>query len=328
MAAHRLRPEAEGAARPTPPARVERHVRMQEVADEVLLDHQVALVDVHDERQRVHVLERRPLRRALEVSVRAIAEPRHLRERPSLGDFLDSEVELAARDELDRRRGSEGALALDGDVRPDEADPQPRVSLLERLGDADVVRKRRGARVEHGEVVVPPERHHVPEREPGRRRVDETAAGDERRRLGEPRGVPERPDLAAGLIPGAGAAVEALKRRRMQKEGAQVVGHSPLSYLIHPEGTPAADAEKAGGREPGDDAPRGAPNADDPYPPTARPRIAQPRLVPEEVARLRTLGAEAQDAPPAVDDHRPSPGIPLECAGVLDRTLMSHHVVR
>src|SRR5262245_64937347 len=110
MAAHRLRPEAEGATRPASPPRVERHVWVQEVADEVLLDHQIAMVDVDDERQRVHVLERRPLRRALEVAVGAIAEPRNFREGPSLRDLLDGEVELAGGDELDGRRGGQGTL--------------------------------------------------------------------------------------------------------------------------------------------------------------------------------------------------------------------------
>src|SRR5262245_27809462 len=197
MAANRLRPEAEGAARPTAPPGVERHVRVQEVADEVLLDHQVAVVDVHHERQGVHVLERRPLRRALEVPVRAIAESGHLWKRPPLRDLLDGEVELAAGHELDGRRGSERALALHGDVRPDETDPEARVLALERLGHAHVVRERRRARVQHGQVVVAPQRHHVLERQPGRRRVDEPAARHERRRLREPRRIPERPDLAA-----------------------------------------------------------------------------------------------------------------------------------
>src|SRR5438309_364744 len=127
---------------------------MQQVADEVLLDHEVAVVDVHDERQRVHVLERRALRRALEVSVHTIAEPGHRRQRPPLRDLLDREVELVAGDELDRGRGAQRALALDGHVGADETDPQPRILALERLGDADVVGERRRAGVEHGQLVA------------------------------------------------------------------------------------------------------------------------------------------------------------------------------
>src|SRR5262249_39592839 len=48
---------------------------------------------------------------------------------------------------------------------------------------------------------------------------------------------------------------------------------------------------------------------------------------PEEIARFRALGAEAQNAPPAVDDHRPAAGVPLEGAGVLDGALVRHDVV-
>src|SRR4029450_4506520 len=102
----------------------------------------------------------------------------------------------------------------------------------------------------------------------------------------------------------------------------------PLSYLIHPQRPSAAHAEKAGGRQPGDDAPRRAPHADDPHAPAPAPGVPKPRLIPEEIARLRALGAEAEDAPPAVDDHRPAPGVPLERAGVLDGALVGHHVVR
>ena len=57
VAADRLRPQAEGAARPAAAARVERDVRVLQVADEVVLDLQVALVDRRHARQLVHVLE-------------------------------------------------------------------------------------------------------------------------------------------------------------------------------------------------------------------------------------------------------------------------------
>ena len=45
--AQRLRPQAERALRAAAPARVERDVRMLQVADEVVLDGQIALVHVH-----------------------------------------------------------------------------------------------------------------------------------------------------------------------------------------------------------------------------------------------------------------------------------------
>src|SRR5208282_3666714 len=43
MAADRLGPQAEGAARLAAPARIKRHVGMQEIADEIILDPEVAL---------------------------------------------------------------------------------------------------------------------------------------------------------------------------------------------------------------------------------------------------------------------------------------------
>jgi hypothetical protein len=52
-----LRPQAEGAARFAAAPGVERHVGVLQVADEVVLDAQVALVDLGDERQLVHVLQ-------------------------------------------------------------------------------------------------------------------------------------------------------------------------------------------------------------------------------------------------------------------------------
>ena len=57
MPADRLRPQAEGAARFAAAAGVERDVGVLEIADEVILDLEVALVDLAHERERIHVLE-------------------------------------------------------------------------------------------------------------------------------------------------------------------------------------------------------------------------------------------------------------------------------
>ena len=105
MAADRLGPEAEGTARFAAAPRVERHVGVLEIADEIVLDLEVALVDLADERQLVHVLQHRTLRivddHALGVPV---AHAVNARERPTVRDFLDREVELVASDEIDGRR--------------------------------------------------------------------------------------------------------------------------------------------------------------------------------------------------------------------------------
>ncbi len=52
-----------------------------------------------------------------------------------------------------------------------------------------------------------------------RRRVDQLAVRNERRRLREPGRIPERPDFAAGLVSGARPAVEAVKGRRLKEQG-------------------------------------------------------------------------------------------------------------
>ena len=96
MPAHGLRPEAEGALRAAAPTGVERDVGMQQVPDEVVLDLEVALVDVHHERQPIHLLQRRAVGRAMEASVGAVGQARHPVQRPPLGDLLDGEIELGA----------------------------------------------------------------------------------------------------------------------------------------------------------------------------------------------------------------------------------------
>ena len=55
-----LRPQAEGAFRAAAAPGIERQIRVLQIADEIILDLEVALVDLGDERQLVHVLEHRP----------------------------------------------------------------------------------------------------------------------------------------------------------------------------------------------------------------------------------------------------------------------------
>src|SRR5262249_22244097 len=61
VAADGLRPQTKSALRPAAAARVQRNVRMQQVTDEVVLDDEIALVDIGDKRQLVHVFEDGPV---------------------------------------------------------------------------------------------------------------------------------------------------------------------------------------------------------------------------------------------------------------------------
>src|SRR5579875_2751997 len=94
MAANGLRPEAEGATRLAAAARVDRDVGMLQIADEVVLDLQVALIDLGDERQLIHVLKGRALAIVDDVARGvAIAEAVDSVPRLAVGNFLDREIE-------------------------------------------------------------------------------------------------------------------------------------------------------------------------------------------------------------------------------------------
>ena len=145
----------------------------------------------------------------------------------SVGDLLDGEIELVARDEIDQRRGVQAACRVDGDFGADQADFQVAVGCLERLDGRDVGRERRRRGVQHDEIVVPRARRHFGELGAVRRRVDQLRAFDQSGRLGEPGRVPERADFAARLIARAGAAVEAVERGGLKKQCPHHVSTSP-----------------------------------------------------------------------------------------------------
>src|ERR1700675_249743 len=60
------------------------------------------------------------------------------------------------------------------------------------------------------------------------RRIDEFAALDKSRRLGEPRRVPKRADFAPSLVSRSRAAIEAFKRGRLKEQSSHC--GLPLQY--------------------------------------------------------------------------------------------------
>src|SRR5207248_5551660 len=89
--------------------------------------------------------------------------------------------------------------------------------------------RRRG--VEDGQFVFRGERQDLIELKPRRRRVNQLAVGQEGRRLSQPSRVPERADLALGLIARTGAAVEAVEGRRVQEQGLHHRTLSPSAVM-------------------------------------------------------------------------------------------------
>jgi hypothetical protein len=238
MPADGLRPQAEGAFRAAAAPGIQRQIRVLQIADEIILDLEIALVDLGHEGQPVHVLQHRPRRIMDDDAVLvAIAEPVDIGESAALGDFLDREVEFLAGDEIDGARRGQAGLRLDRDLGADEADLEPRVGVLERLGDLDIGREGGGRGVHDREIVIARQRQHVLEPLPRRRRIDQPAAGHQRRRLSQPGRVPEGADLPARLIARARPAIEAVERRRVQEQGLHHTGYSPSTVMRPPGST-------------------------------------------------------------------------------------------
>ena len=192
---------------------------MLEIADEVVLDLEIALVHRRDERQLVHVGQRRPRRGFLDVAIIvAVAEAGDLGEVLALCDVADREIVVLGGDEIDRLGLLDAPLRIDGDVGANQSDLELRVDVLERARRRDVGGEGRRRRMHDDEVEVFRLRHDLVERDAVRRRVDQFGIRHHGGKLGEPGRIPMRLDLALGLIARPGAAVEALEGGSLKKE--------------------------------------------------------------------------------------------------------------
>ncbi len=212
VAAHGLGPQAEGAARLAAPACVDRDVGMLEVPDEVLLHLQVPLVDRGDPGKVVHLLEDRAVL-VVDHDALLVAPAEALDFGPGrvVGDFLDGEVELVARDEVDDGRLDHAAVRLHRHLGADQPGLEVRIGSLQRLDGLHVRLERRHRGVKHRHVEVLGHGHDVREALAVRRRVDQLGLLDQRGGLGQPGRIPEGADLPLGLVARAGAAVETVE---------------------------------------------------------------------------------------------------------------------
>src|SRR5213080_4403694 len=96
-----LRPQAKGAAGFAAASGIDGEIGMLEIADKIILDHEVPLIDLYNKRQLVHVLEDRTLAVVHDLAIRSVTEPVNFGERPPLSDFFQGEVKLAAPDKID-----------------------------------------------------------------------------------------------------------------------------------------------------------------------------------------------------------------------------------
>src|SRR6266850_1060532 len=103
--------------------------------------------------------------------------------------------------------------------------------------------------MKHRQLVIPRERQHLIELEPRRRRVDQLAVRNERRRLGQPGRIPEGADLALRLIARAGASVEAVERGRVQEQGLHHRAYLPWALSPSAVMRPLASTRKTWSRQ-------------------------------------------------------------------------------
>ena len=174
VAANGLRPEAEGAARFAAPARIERNVRVFQIAAEIFGDVEIALVDRRHERQIVHIVQDFAIDIMDDDAFGvAIGDAFHVRPVASVGDLFDGEIKLVARDEVDGRCRDERFLRFHGNLGADETDFRARINFLDHLGRLHVRLERRRRCVQHDQVFAANVAFEVLEGEIMRRRVDQ-----------------------------------------------------------------------------------------------------------------------------------------------------------
>ena len=214
MAADGLGPEAEGALRRAAAPGVETQVRVQQIADEILLNLQIPLVRIDHPRQNVHVGDHFALAVVDDLPVgTAIRKAVDLRERPAFGDFFACEIKFLAPNPVNGRRGLERFSGQHRGVRADKPDGRGRVLLFDRLGHFAIVPQRRGGSVDDDVLEPARDFQTLLDSDVVGRAIEQLAIRHQGGRLGQPGRVPIGGDLAPGLIARAGAAVKPIETR-------------------------------------------------------------------------------------------------------------------
>jgi hypothetical protein len=181
---------------------------VQEISDGVVLNGQVPLVHLGDERQLVHVLDDRPVRGVRDTSVLPETDAIDLIEPVPTCNLPDGIVKLISCHEVDRRGGLKGLLRQDRSVRPYKADERAWALLLEPLRHLHIVAEGGGAGMDDDQVIIPALSDHVLDAKPIRWRIDQLAPFHHGRRLRQPGRIPERSDLTPSLVSGPGPTIK------------------------------------------------------------------------------------------------------------------------
>ena len=139
-----LRPKAERALRGAATAGVQRDVRVFEIADGISFDLEVALIDIGDPRQRVHVMDKFTFGIMKDFAVLAIGESGNFSERTAFGNFLARKIKFLAPNPVNRGRRLQGFRGQHRGLRANEANGRAGLLLVYGLGHCAVVFQRRG----------------------------------------------------------------------------------------------------------------------------------------------------------------------------------------
>ena len=215
VAADGLRPEAERTLRRAATSRIHRDVGMQQIADEIFFNLQIAFIDVRDPRERVHVLDHFALGIVDDLAVLVfVGKPGDAREVAVFGDFLAGEIKFLAAHPVNRRRRLQRFRWQHHRMRTDETDLRVRLLRLDGLGHLAVVFQRRRGGVDDDVIEILRDGEGFRHADVVRRAVEQLGVWHERGGLREPGRIPIAGDFAPRLIPRARAAVETVERRR------------------------------------------------------------------------------------------------------------------
>src|SRR5262250_3408494 len=156
MTGKRLRPQAERAQRRTSARSVKRDERVQQEGNVVVLDLEVALVNIGGKRQRIQFrgLEHGPGRVVHDLAVFDIADIRDFRERLALRVFHDGMIEFAADNKVDIGTRKQALRRLDLYMRTDKGDLQVRLLLLHSSGEPQIALEADGRGEQNKKLVV------------------------------------------------------------------------------------------------------------------------------------------------------------------------------
>ena len=164
---------------------------MLQIADKIVFDRQIALIHVHDERQTVHILNRRPGRGEGDAPIVAVRQTANIFQRLARCNVGANVIKLSDRNPIHRRRGIHRLHRQDAYVRADHADHDLGIYFLQVRGKFRVVCKGRRARVQHRQFVVLCQGSHLLDRQAIRGSIDKLATGDHGRGLRQPGRIPK-----------------------------------------------------------------------------------------------------------------------------------------